>query len=262
MSADEGARSRADKLAFYLLKAVNKAIREHQMLADGDRVLAAVSGGKDSLTLLDLLRRRQCSALEHYALSACLVRTDWHCGRAAPETWLRKWCREQDVPLTVVELPLKSELDAAELNPCFVCAWHRRRLLFQVAEELGCNKLAFGHHADDLAETALLNLFFNARLRGMAPRQELFQGQLVLIRPLAYVEERDIVPFAKASGFPIEGEPCPWGQRSQRAAIKSMLRNMEQECRQIKRHIHRAVEYYEGATRNGVDNAPDTSSQE
>lgn len=238
--------ARADKLAYYLLKAVNKAIRYYRMLANGDRVLVAVSGGKDSLTLLDLLQRRQRSAPEHYQLIAGTLRSDFHCGRAVPEEWLRAWCEARYIPWVCEELPIAEEMArTTTVSRCFRCAWLRRKALFQMAARLGCNKVAFGHHADDIAETTLMNLFYNARIQRMAPKVSFFGGQLVVIRPLALVEERDIVSFAQASGFPIAGEPCPEGQRSRRALVRRLLRELEADCHQVKRHIYRAVERYE-----------------
>ncbi len=246
---DQVDAARADKLAYYLSKAVSKANREHRMLADGDRILVAVSGGKDSLTLLDLLHRRQHVAQEHYYLVAGLVRTDYFCGSTVSEEWLRQWCASRSIPLVVDEVRIAAELANTSASRCFRCAWNRRKALFQMADRLACNKLAFGHNADDIAETTLMNLFYNARFRRMEPRVSFFGGRIIVIRPLAYVEERDVVPFVRASGYPLRGEPCPEGMTSRRAVVKRMLREIENDCHQVKRHIYRAVEHYQASLR-------------
>ena len=239
--------ARADKLAYYLLKAVNKASRKYRMLANGDIVLVAVSGGKDSLTLLDLLRRRQQSAREHYTVMAGLVRTDLHCGTSVPEIWLREWCAARGIRFVTDDIEIANELAETKASKCFRCAWNRRKTLFQMAHHLGCNKLAFGHNADDIAETTLMNLFYSGRIARMEPKVSFFGGQVVVIRPLAYVEERDIVPFARASGFPLSGEPCPRGLKSRRAVVKRILREIESEGHRVKRSIYKAVDRYETA---------------
>jgi len=233
---------RADRLAYYLLKSLNKTARQHGMFQDGDVILAAVSGGKDSLTLLDLLHRRRCAARESYTLVAGKVRTDYFSGPAVPEEWLSNWCRDRRIPLVVDEIQMAEELAATTSSKCFRCAWLRRKALFQMADRLGCNKVALGHSADDIAETTLMNLLYNARFARMEPRVSFFQGRLVVIRPLAYTEERDIVPFVQASGFPIRGDPCPEGLNSRRAAVRKLLREIESESHHVKRHILRAFD--------------------
>lgn len=234
---------RAEHLAFYLQKSLNKAVHSYGLLSNGDTVLVAVSGGKDSMTCLDLLYRYRRYAPVHYTLQVAHIRTDWSCGRVVPESWLAEYCRQRSLPFIVEEIAIAEELRQTNLSRCFRCAWNRRRALFRLTDTLGCNKLAFGHHADDIAETTLMNLFYNASLRRMEPRMELFDGRLTVIRPLALIEERDIVPFVQASGFPLEGEPCPEGLNSRRALVHRMLREVEGECHQVKRHIFRAIEH-------------------
>jgi len=237
--------SRADRLAYYLQKTITKADKRFRLLEQGDRILVAVSGGKDSLSLLDLLQRRLATSRVHYALVAGHVRTDAHCGRAVPLGWLQSWCAEHDLPLAFTDIAVADALETTDKSACFVCAWNRRKALFELARSLGCNKLAFGHHGDDVAETVLLNLLYASRIEGMAGKSDFFGGELTVIRPLLLVEERDIVTFAQASGFPIQGEPCPAGVDSQRARVKQMLRELETGRHRIKRSIFRALDRYE-----------------
>jgi tRNA 2-thiocytidine biosynthesis protein TtcA len=240
---------RAGRQAFYLLKGLNKANRRYRLLADGDRILVAVSGGKDSLTALDLLRRRQRVAREHYTLIAAHVDSDFHCGQAVPVAWLRAQCAAWGIQLVEDDMAVADELATTDQSPCFRCAWNRRRTLFNLAQQWGCNKLAFGHHADDIAETTLMNLFYSARFSRMEPRMTLFAGRLVVIRPLALIEERDVAAYARASGFPIGGTPCPEGMDSRRALVKHILQQVERDNHKVKRSIFSAIERNQAALR-------------
>ena len=234
--------AKADRLAYYMLKGVNKTIRKYRMLLNGDRLLVAVSGGKDSLSLLDLLYRRRRSARERVTVIACHVRSDHHCGRAVPEEWLSNYCLERGIPLHTVPITVAETLSQAKRSRCFWCSYRRRAALFQLADQLGCNRIALGHHADDIAETTLMNLCFSGRVQRMEPKQILFKGRLTLIRPLAMTEERDIADLARASGFPVGGEPCPDGIDSRRALVKHVLRELEADSIDVKRSIFHAVE--------------------
>jgi tRNA(Ile)-lysidine synthase TilS/MesJ len=235
-------RSRADTRAFYLLKSVNKAQRRYRLIDDGDGILVAVSGGKDSMTLLDLLHRRQQVAPENYRLAVGRVQTDAHCGQAVPTAWLSAWCAERQIPMVILPIEVAEELATTELSPCFRCTWNRRRALFRLADDLRCNKIAFGHHMDDIAETTLMNLCYSGKVGRMEPRLPLFNGRLVVIRPLALVEERDIADYARAAGYPIQGTPCPAGAHSRRATVKALLHQLESETPRVKQSINAAVE--------------------
>jgi len=234
--------ARADRLAYYMLKSMNKTIRKYRMLLNGDRLLVAVSGGKDSLSLLDLLYRRRRSARERVTVIACHVRSDHHCGQAVPEEWLTNYCLERAIPLHTVPITVAETLSKAKRSRCFWCSYRRRTALFQLADQLGCNRIALGHHADDIAQTTLMNLCFSGRVQRMEPKQVLFKGRLTLIRPLAMTEERDIADLARASGFPVGGEPCPDGINSRRTLIKNVLRELEADSIDVKRSIFHAVE--------------------
>lgn len=232
-------------MAHYLLRSINKAQRYYRLFDDGDRVLVAVSGGKDSLSLLDLLYRRRASGPEQLTLVAGCIRTDFHCGRAVPDEWLADWCAEREIPFMVEKVAVAERVTSSAHNRCFWCAWARRKALFELAERFGCVKLALGHHADDVAETTLMNLFYNGRVDTMQARSVLFDGALTVVRPMALVEERDITAFARASGYPLEGTVCPEGARSRRAFVKGILHEAESQHHGVKRSMHSALRKFE-----------------
>jgi len=227
-----------DKLGYYLLKKVNKAIRDYEMIADGDRIAVAISGGKDSLTLLHLLRLRQHSAPQTYE-------------NVAVHVMMRKpdgtFCTEPDA-LATLETYFKSEgqayalevVDVSAQPECFRCSHLRRKAVFTAASRLGCNKIALGHHADDAAQTTLLNLVFHGRVETLSPKRQFFDGQFVLIRPMIYVPEKDIMRFAQAWAFPLLSAHCPYHMTSRRMLVKNVIRTLEQEHPRIKINLFRA----------------------
>jgi tRNA 2-thiocytidine biosynthesis protein TtcA len=213
-------------LAKRLLKKVNKAIREYDLIGDSDRIVVAVSGGGDSLSLLQLLQMRQRSVPEKVDLLAVHVYDDADTDERL-RVDLEAWFQASGVEYAFE--PLEVPADESRPLTCFRCAWHRRKALFLAADRLHCNKVAFGHHADDAAETALLNLFYSGRLESMEPRVEFFDGKITVIRPLIYVPKEELTRFAQASGFPSPPPRCPNSLTSRRARMQAILQELESD---------------------------------
>jgi tRNA 2-thiocytidine biosynthesis protein TtcA len=232
-------RSEAERHAFFLSKSVDKAIREHNMIEEGDRILVGVSGGKDSMSLLRLLVYRQQYSPVNYDLIVLHVRGDARgVETEVPDSFVR-WLENEGVTFYVENSAL-SEDEPLPMN-CERCGRSRRRTLFEMAEKLGCNKVALGHNLEDFAHTALMNLFLHGRLETMAFRRDYFGGKFGIIRPLAYIRERDIVRFAKVCKFPIVPTNCPMAPASSRAAAKELMLQVGKEFRSACSNIVRAA---------------------
>jgi tRNA 2-thiocytidine biosynthesis protein TtcA len=233
--------NKPERIASFLLKSLRKANRVYGLIEDGDRIAVGVSGGKDSQTLLRLLVNWQPSAPIHYDLTAVHLSADW-LDKAAAQARPELQALFDSLGVEHVIRPILLPPDEPRPLNCFRCSRNRRKALFTTAQELGCNKVALGHHADDIAETALLNLFFHGRLESMAPRLEMFQGLITLIRPMALIEEKDISYYARAAGFWHGSVCCPHGDRSKRAEMKNVLRSVKHIAPHAQRNLFRAVE--------------------
>jgi tRNA 2-thiocytidine biosynthesis protein TtcA len=241
---------------FYLLKKLNKCHREHRLLEDGDRIALAISGGKDSCTLLDALVQRR--GIERYTLVPIHVTpaSDMDCGAQADVTALCAWLDTLGLECHIVAAEeVQGRPRRPNQSPCFYCAWRRRKALFDRAQELGCNKLALAHHADDVAQTTLLNLFYQGKVTTMYPRVALFGGKLTIIRPLAYVSEREIRRYARAADFPPSPPTCPTGNQSQRALMRTILHMVERNNPHVRAHLWRAAKRYQAALEKGNQDA-------
>ncbi len=239
----------SDSLSYYLLKKVNKAIRDHGLVAEGDRIAVAVSGGKDSLSLLRLLCVRQRSAREQYDVVAVHVipAADAPCSAGGDTNVLEAWFQGEGVEYAFAPMePAGSQPDREGQSPCFHCAWRRRKALFLTAGRLGCNKVALAHHADDIAQTTLLNLFYQGLVETMRPRVEFFGGRLTVIRPLAYVPEKELVRLAAACCFPPPPAPCVGAETSRRALMAQIIRLVEKTSPKVKINLRRVVERTHG----------------
>lgn len=228
-----------NRLAYWLLKDINKAIRDFAMIQDGDRIGVALSGGKDSLSLLRLLDWRQKSVLEKYELVALHVIGD-ACGPACPShppllEWLKNCGYEYAIEPVIIP-----EDETLPMN-CRRCTHNRRRTLFQVSQQMDCKVIAFGHHADDLAQTTLLNLLFGACPETMAPRRDYFNGELRLIRPLCYTREKAIRRFARANpDFPPPPPDCPLSNETGRLRAEELIQQAEVWAKDARKNLLRA----------------------
>jgi tRNA 2-thiocytidine biosynthesis protein TtcA len=222
---------------FYISKSVGKATTDYNMLSEGDKIAVAVSGGKDSLTLLKVLLDRQKFVPIKYEVLA--VHIDLGYPRSFAKT-LEKYFKKIGVKYHIEKVDVLRKTKPEEIN-CFWCSWNRRKALFEVANRYGCQKVALGHHKDDIVETILLNLFFHGEISAMAPKQELFKGKIIVIRPLAYVEEFQIKRFAKNVGFPALNCICPHSLTSNRRKVADIIRDLKRTCPEIKTNIFRSV---------------------
>ncbi len=225
-------------LEFYISKRVGRAIMDYKMLDDGDKVAVAVSGGKDSLALLKILQDRKKFVPIKYDLLAL------HVDLGYPRSFsrqLEKYFKKQKVKYHIVKSDDLKNTPKKNIN-CFWCSWNRRKNLFLAANKLGYNKIALGHHKDDIVETILLNLFFQGEISSMKPKQELFKGKIILIRPMAYVEESMIKKFALKEKLPHDSCICPHSVTSHRAKMGKIIKELERSCPEVKTNIFKSLQ--------------------
>ena len=212
------------------------------MIADGDHILIGVSGGADSLTLLWALHERSKRVPIQYRLTAVFVDPGFEnsFGRE-----LESYCRSAGFPfrLAVTDYGILAHSDANRENPCFLCSRLRRKRLFEIAAELGCNKLALGHNKDDIIETLFLNMCYAGEISTMLPVQPMFSGTFEVIRPLAYTDQGLIREFAHQENLPVFENPCPSARTSRRQHLKTMLETLYASNSKIKGNIFRALHH-------------------
>lgn len=241
-------KDKISRLEYFISKKVGKAIVDYNLIEDGDRVLVAVSGGKDSLLLLRILKHRQSWVPIEYGLIAAHIQTDYRCSGCVHSKVLEKIFKGYNLDYCIKKIkifPPKADPPTAENEKirvsCFWCAWNRRKTLFEIAQKFGCNKVAFGHHMDDIIQTQLMNLFFQGEISTMNPRQELFDGKVIIIRPLAYVEEDEIKRVAKKLNFPKQLCRCPNSIISRRRFVKNIISKIKKEFPDIKINIFKSL---------------------
>lgn len=222
---------------------LRKALYEYDMLAGAKKVSVALSGGKDSLTLLFMLKAISGRGFPELELSAIHVAGDFSCGAGVNVNYLKSVCEELEIPFVVRESNQKRES-----LECYSCSRERRRLLFDAAKELGATTVAFGHHRDDNIQTLLMNLLHKAEFAGNMPKIVMQKYGITIIRPLYYVTEEQIRAFARHHAFMRIMCQCPVGQNSLRKKAEELIKEIEATFPDARANMARAAELY-GSTK-------------
>lgn len=224
-----------------ILSFTRRAVDDYEMIEDGDRIGVGISGGKDSLTLLFTLAELRRFYPKKFELVAISVDMGFE---GVDFTPIADLCRELDVPFVVVPTQIsRIVFDVRrEKNPCGLCAKMRRGALHDECKRQGCNKLALGHHFDDVVETFMLNLFYEGRLGSFSPVTYLSRKDLTMIRPLLYAQEKDVRYFVNRHPLPVIESPCPADKNTERESMKTLLASMERNNKGLRHRIFGALQ--------------------
>lgn len=213
------------KLEAKLTRHFRKAIKDFDLIEEGDSILAALSGGKDSLFLLEMLGRKMRISKPHFTVHAIHIRMD-NIKYESDTTYLEDFAAQFNIPLHIVNTSFDMSTDNRK-SPCFLCSWNRRKQIFLKAQELGCNKIALGHHMDDIIHTTLMNQFFQGHFSTMPARLKMRKMPITIIRPLCMEDEADIKRYAEMQGYRKQKKLCPYETDSHRSDIASLFEKIE-----------------------------------
>ena len=223
-----------------LLSHTRKAVDEYQMIQEGDHIAVGISGGKDSLTLLYALHGLKRFYPNHFELSAITVDLGYEQCDFTP---IKELCREMEIPYHIVKTDIAQILfeERKEKNPCSLCAKMRKGALNQAVKEIGCNKIAYAHHKDDIIETMILSLFFEGRFYSFSPKTNLDRMDLTVIRPIMFVDEADVIGFKNRYNLPVVKSACPVDGYTKRQYAKDLLADLNRQYPGIKQRMFTAI---------------------
>lgn len=229
-----------DSLFKKIIKKIRRANATFGMIADGDKILVGLSGGKDSLCLLEMLAKMSRISVPRFTVEAIHVRM----GNVQYETdteYIETFAHDLGIKLHIVTTSF-DETTAGKKPICFLCSWYRRKEMFNLAQELGCNKIALGHHQDDIIHTAMLNIFNQGHFSTMPVKMKMRKMPITVIRPLCMVKESDIAEYATLQNYKKQITQCKYEHASQRTDMRRLFEAMERKTPEVRYSIWHALE--------------------
>lgn len=221
-------------------QAFEKAVKKNNLINSDDNVLVGLSGGIDSLVLLDLLANRKKNFDTVFNLKAVHVNIT-NIPYSVDSDFLRQFCEKRNVEFLFIDKEIAIDESKMSDNPCFICSWNRRKLLFNYARENNFNKLALGHHKDDAIETFLINLVYHGTISSLPVSLDMFSGRMKLVRPLMYLNKQQILDYSQVKGYEAKLKTCSFDNKTKRRKITSVLEEMRKFNPYVDANIFKAM---------------------
>lgn len=223
-----------------LLSYTRKAVDDYQLIEEGDKIAVGISGGKDSLTLLYALKHLQRFYPKHFSLEAVTVDLGYEGFCLTP---IEELCASMEVPYHIIHTDISKIIfqDRKEASPCSLCAKMRKGALNEFVKKIGCNKVAYAHHQDDIIETMFLSLIYEGRFYSFSPKTWLDRMELMVIRPMMYIPEAEIRGFTNKYQLPVVKNPCPADGVTKREYVKNLIQQINYENPGVKKRMFHAI---------------------
>jgi tRNA(Ile)-lysidine synthetase-like protein len=238
----ERKNNNSEALFLKICRKVEKTILKEMLLEEEDHLLLGLSGGKDSMVLLETLANLKKSLPFEFKISAVHIKVK-NVLYAMNVDFMQQLCDSLKIPLYIREIEPNFEQDKKKA-PCFVCSWHRRKEIFNLGKELNCNKLAFGHHLDDAVETLLMNMMYHGSISSLPYSIEMFDGRVKLIRPLLDVREKEILEFSRLREYPSAEKSCIHDNRTKRSNTRRLIDLMDENYENSSINIFKALDNF------------------
>ncbi len=224
-----------------VMSLTRKAIDDYKMIDTGDKIAVGISGGKDSLTLLHALNGLKRFYPKSFDIVAITVDLGF---KNIDFDKIKAMTEEMNIPYHIVSTDIAQIIfeDRKETNPCSLCAKMRKGALNQLAKELGCNKIAYAHHKDDIIETMIMSLIYEGRIHTFSPKTYLDRMDLTVIRPMMYMHEADVIGFVHKAELPVLKSACPVDGLTKREYVKTLLKSINTETPGVKKRIFSAIQ--------------------
>jgi tRNA(Ile)-lysidine synthase TilS/MesJ len=223
-----------------ICRKVGKTLQEYRLIEAGDRVLVGLSGGKDSMILLEALADRKKHLPFNFDLYAIHV-SAIGMGYEMDTSYLEQFCRDLGVELHLQEIDAEPDPDSKK-SACFICSWNRRKRIFELSKELDCRKIALGHHKDDAIQTVLMNMIYHGSISSLPQDLSMFEGRVNLIRPLIFIPEKELSDYAEIRNFRKQEKSCPYEGASKRDDIKEIINMLDKLYPNARRNIFNSMD--------------------